>query len=70
MAESMSDESMPDLPWGPSEQCTRCGTEEDVDEERFQYTLFDSTESTGSLVSGNLCSQCYADVTRFVNGDE
>ena len=63
-------ESTFDLLWSPTEQCTRCGTEADVNEHRFQYTLFDSAESTGSLVSGNLCSRCYTDVTRFVNGIE
>lgn len=58
---------MTEFQFEASNECARCSAE--ADEDRFEYILFDSTESTGSLASGNLCSVCFFDVMEFARGE-
>lgn len=57
-----------EFPFSPSQQCNRCGSEQDVDEDRFQYAMFDCAGSSGELDFGNLCFECFRDVIEFANG--
>lgn len=57
-----------EFPFAPSQTCSRCGTEQSVDEDRFQYAMFDSAESSGEFDFGNLCFNCFRDVMHFANG--
>lgn len=56
-----------DLFHRPTDECHRCG-DEIVGIDRCKVALEDLTESTGSMISGNLCEVCWSEVFDVVCG--
>lgn len=57
-----------EFPYSPSQKCNRCDDDQGVEEDRFQYAMFDCAGSSGELDCGNLCSTCFREVVQFANG--